>query len=215
MKRSILVLAALALLLGGVGRARAGIIVPNSTYDVFVFEVPTDNDGVASSTFTVNGTPQNFTFNGVTITVKESEASLGGGQFTVTIDLSASQDIYPDGGVTTDTTDFAIGGFSDPLKLTTPAELTSAVVTYTQGNGNVLATANDIGGVTNPNPWDGFFDAPGIAQGLTNSSAHDIQDINVVFTLTALATPAPEPASLTLLGLGVAGIAGYAWRRRR
>jgi hypothetical protein len=35
------------------------------------------------------------------------------------------------------------------------------------------------------------------------------------FTLQVGPTAAPEPASLTLLGLGVAGIAGYAWRRRR
>jgi hypothetical protein len=35
---------------------------------------------------------------------------------------------------------------------------------------------------------------------------------NSTFTAT---TATPEPASLTLLGLGVASIAGYAWRRRR
>jgi hypothetical protein len=36
-------------------------------------------------------------------------------------------------------------------------------------------------------------------------------------TLVVIAptTATPEPASLTLLGLGVAGVAGYAWRRRR
>jgi hypothetical protein len=38
--------------------------------------------------------------------------------------------------------------------------------------------------------------------------------INTLQLVTA-PTAAPEPASLTLLGLGVASIAGYAWRRRR
>jgi hypothetical protein len=37
----------------------------------------------------------------------------------------------------------------------------------------------------------------------------------VIYTFTPSATAAPEPASLTLLGLGVASLAGYAWRRRR
>jgi hypothetical protein len=38
---------------------------------------------------------------------------------------------------------------------------------------------------------------------------------SLVGTVASVATAAPEPASLSLLGLGVAGIAGYAWRRRR
>jgi hypothetical protein len=36
-------------------------------------------------------------------------------------------------------------------------------------------------------------------------------DISSTFTATA----APEPASLTLLGIGVAGLLGYGWRRKR
>jgi hypothetical protein len=38
---------------------------------------------------------------------------------------------------------------------------------------------------------------------------------NLSLDVTFGATAAPEPASLTLLGLGVAGLAAYGWRRRR
>jgi hypothetical protein len=44
---------------------------------------------------------------------------------------------------------------------------------------------------------------------LENSPIGKTFSADITFTAT------PEPASLTLLGLGVASIAGYAWRRRR
>jgi hypothetical protein len=45
------------------------------------------------------------------------------------------------------------------------------------------------------------------------SGAYEPSFFGPNFDATAVATAAPEPASLTLLGLGVAGLAGYGWRR--
>jgi hypothetical protein len=46
------------------------------------------------------------------------------------------------------------------------------------------------------------------------SNAPDPFAITGVFAVSGVAD-APEPASLTVLSIGIAGMAGYAWRRRR
>jgi hypothetical protein len=48
---------------------------------------------------------------------------------------------------------------------------------------------------------------------IASAGVSDLNLDNLAFTPTTSAVP--EPASLTLLGLGVVGLAGYGWRRKR
>jgi hypothetical protein len=50
---------------------------------------------------------------------------------------------------------------------------------------------------------------------INDITAVDIEEMNILGYNLATAVVTPEPTSVMLLGLGVASIAGYSWRRRR
>lgn len=202
-----LVVAVLGLVPGfSIGTAKADIIVPGSTYDVSVLD--TSGDGQAfGSNLPVNSTGQ-FIYNGLQLNVTESEMNLGGGQYSITVDISGSADIFPKPGG-----NFAIGigGVSDPLKLEAPFDLASAEFTFKNGAGNTIGQAEAISAVANPNPWDGFLPFAGAAVEFSGTG-FDIQDINIQFQGMVAPLPSSAWGGLALFGgLGLITVLRRRW----
>jgi hypothetical protein len=164
--------------------------------------------------FTFNPTPPGFTTGGVNFTIGNA---LPGDGLNVT-----GKDFYGPG---TYAEDFLIpsvspqGRVGTDLAITLPAGTTALALHYGSFNGTTFTFTLSSG--------DSFTETPARFTdlgflGFTSSAPFtslvihaDGGDPVVIGDLTFGQATLPEPAGLTLLGIGLAGIGGYAWRRGR
>jgi hypothetical protein len=198
MKRAIWLLAALALLLGGVAQAKAGVVITFSQDGANV-------DASASGSLNLTALMKNQGGAGGNLEADIAYVLVGPPA------NPAFPDLYTG---FTGPTSFGPGG---------PFFETTGVGPYVgiDGRGGSLAVSSGYQSgspITASSTWDnttisGLGLTPGTYTWTWGSAANGTADSLEVFIPSASATP--EPASLTLLGLGSLGLLGYGWRRRK
>jgi hypothetical protein len=198
MKRATLVLAALALVLGGVGQARADFITykltttasgtingtteTNAPLTVTVtYDTSKVRDGVALGLFIVDNQSVGVTFGGITDTVTTASQTQ--------LDVTA-------GGI-----GVVLPGLALPLS-------SALLAMHSDDFQNTSLTALPSG------PFSGISLLSGTTYNTTNGSISVTSAGTVTFTSSPAVSGVPEPASLTLLGIGALCSLGYGWRRR-
>jgi hypothetical protein len=193
--------------------ANADPILLGSTYDVALFERIFGSLTTGTPTLTFDGVAETFTLdrssNTAAVTVNETQSSLGGGNYLISILFDATDDIYPvnpgsDGGIFV-----GIGAFGNGLDLNFDVQITSAIFSLYNSAGSLLANADFLGQVQNPSPWDGAFPGNNLVSGYNNGTGRNITGMRLDFSVTSV----PEPGTLALFAIGLFGM-GLARRRK-
>ena len=237
MKRAILILGAMALLLGGVGQAKASPIYNNAND----FSLASNPNGVWSYGSLAGGSSPNAS----TFALYPSNGTASGIDFWgPTSALSPPVDFHnPNATVLTFSTitmqpgqaAFHPGpnGEYSVYRFTTPTAGSYSLSALFTGI-DVGGTTTDVHVLVNNSPlFNGSINGYNDLNTYSTTLALGVGD-QVVFvvgfgsngnyfndstaldaTLKLNATAVPEPATLTMLGFGIAGLAGYGWRRRK
>ncbi len=226
MKRTILMVTviALALLFGGTGQANAGITVGNwDSGNCYPFACgPTDGLTEYQEIFNAAAFPGKITINSFAIA---RDPNYGTGMDQGTYQVSFSTTSAPMGGLSSnlasnigsDNTLFGTYNLQGPMPNTTTFNGNS--FTYDPTKGNLLMDVIITNGVK-VGGYEGFYkaDYTGIqVQRAWNSSLYGTY-VNQTGALQVTFNPSnvvPEPSSLTVLGIGVFGLAGFGWRKRK
>jgi hypothetical protein len=203
-------LAALVLMLGGVGQARAGFITlynnlsatPSESFDV-------RGNGPLADSFSTGSSAVNLSDVKLLL---ESDSFTSTGSITVTLNKDSSTS--PGGVLTT------IGTFNNSSLSRSPTAIdfpTSYSLAANTRYWIEVSASNDSSAA-----WEVSTDTSGV--GVANEYNSNSQGVfpntgispfQMEVTAQTAATGVPEPSTLTLLGLGSLGLLGYGRRRRK
>jgi len=188
--------------------AAAPIVLTGSTYSIYIAGAESNNAFIGETQF--DNVPAFAQRGNLLLSLSESETALGAGQSRIRISISANGDLFP---ILNEAAILGIGVDGDGLDLLTQVALNNAEITLYNAAGQLLVSSgNLVGDVPNPNPWDGFFPAPGNAFGIAGAGGIGASMISFDFIVTQLGGEVPEPGTVLLGLIGLAG--AYAARRR-